>query len=121
MLTETAPSGGLLLASLKQRLPKQTFDTWFRSLTIDASPSKGVFTFAAPNSVVKEWVVRHYADMISQMLGELSLGHYKIEWSAAYTAKNELSKESTPTTSTAGQKMSPHEVEVEQVDEVAAF
>jgi chromosomal replication initiator protein len=121
MLTETAPSGGLLLASLKQRLPKQTFDTWFRSLTIDASPSKGVFTFAAPNSVVKEWVVRHYADMISQMLGELSLGHYKIEWSAAYTAKNELAKKSTPTTSTAAQEISPHEVEVEQVDEVAAF
>src|ERR1043166_8147234 len=121
MFTETAPSGGLLLASLKQRLPKQTFDTWFRSLTIDASPSKGVFTFAAPNPMVQEWVVRHYADMISQMLGELSLGHYKIEWSAAYTGKNDLVKKSTSTPSTPSCSISRHEVEVEQVDEVAAF
>jgi chromosomal replication initiator protein len=119
MLTETAPSGGLLLASLKQRLPKQTFDTWFRSLTIDASPTKSVFTFAAPNPLVKEWVVKHYADMISQMLGELSLGHYKIEWSAAYTAKSELVKKSA--SSTPIQEISGREVEVEPVDEVAAF
>jgi chromosomal replication initiator protein len=121
MLTETAPSGGLLLASLQQRLPKQTFDTWFRSLTIDASPSKGVFTFAAPNPVVKEWVVEHYAAMISQMLGELSLGHYKIEWSAAYTAKNELAKKSSSTSITPTQEISRREVAVEPVDEVAAF
>lgn len=121
MLTETAPSGGLLLASLKQRLPKQTFDTWFRSLTIDASPSKGVFTFAAPNPVVQEWVVTHYADMISQMLGELSLGHYKIEWSAASTAKGELAKKSRSTSSAENREIIRHEVEVGQVDEVAAF
>ena len=76
MQTEISPSGGLLLDSLPQRLPKQTFDTWFRPLKVDVSPATSVFTFSAPNVVVKQWVVKHYAELIEQLLGELSLGHY---------------------------------------------
>jgi len=121
MLTEMSPSGGLLLASLQQRLPKQTFDTWFRSLTISASPTKRVFTFSAPNGVVKEWVAKHYAETIAQMLGELSLGHYTVEWSSAYTAEIPPEKQSTSVASGPPQRLFRSEVEAEQVDGLAPF
>lgn len=109
-----------MLASLEQRLPKQTFDTWFRPLTIDASPNKHVFTFSAPNQVVKEWVVEHYAEVISQMLGELSLGHYQIEWAASYTANNRLEKQSRATVSTTAEVFRT-DVEMQQPEEIASF
>ena len=109
-----------MLASLQQRLPKQTFDTWFRPLTIDASPTKHVFTFSAPNQVVKEWVVEHYAELISRMLGELSLGHYQIEWSASFTANNNLEKRSTATVSATAQAF-PNDVEIQRPEEIASF
>src|ERR1051326_2053004 len=87
MQTNMSPSGSLLLASLERRLPKQTFDTWFRPLTVNASLPDCVFKFSAPNAIVKDWVVAHYAELIKESLRELSLEHYKIEWSANRAAE----------------------------------
>ena len=69
-----------MLASLEQRLPKQTFDTWFRPLTIDGSTNDRVLRFVAPNPVVKDWVVAHYGELIQQSLSDLALESYQIEW-----------------------------------------
>src|SRR5437762_10550345 len=88
MKAETPPSGTLLLASLERRVPRQTFETWFKPLTVDASAKEEVFRFSAPNPVVKEWVVNHYNEVIRQSLHELSLDHYRIEWSLSAPAKN---------------------------------
>jgi chromosomal replication initiator protein len=81
MLTNMSPSGILLLASLERRVPKQTFDTWFRPLTVKASSSERVLRFSAPNTIVQEWVVSHYSDLIQDSLRELSLDQYRVEWS----------------------------------------
>src|SRR6185503_8199058 len=81
MISSESPSGRLLLASLERKLPKQTFDTWFRPLTIDASATECVFRFSDPNPVVKDWVVAHYGDLILQSLRDLALEEYQIEWS----------------------------------------
>src|SRR4051812_27273326 len=80
MLPNSTPSSSLLLASLQRRLPKQTFETWFRPLVIRSSNSERLLTFSAPNNVVREWVTAHYADLIRESLCELSLEQYKIEW-----------------------------------------
>src|SRR5437660_231006 len=81
MLTDMSPSGTLVLASLERRVPKQTFDTWFRPLTVKASNSERVLRFSAPNTIVKEWVVSHYSELIKDSLRELSLEQYRVEWS----------------------------------------
>jgi chromosomal replication initiator protein len=46
-----------------------------------------VFRFSAPNPIVKDWVIAHYNELITQSLHELSLDHYRIEWSLADAAK----------------------------------
>ena len=121
MHTEMSPSGGLLLASLEQRLPKQTFDTWFRPLTINTSAGDDVFTFSAPNQVVREWVVEHYTDLIGQMLGELSLGHYKVEWGNDYTTNREPVKQSTVEIPAPVHEFLPNDVQFEPSGEMPAF
>src|SRR6185369_14991926 len=87
MRTDAPPSETLLLASLERRVSKQTFDTWFRPLTVNSSPAEAVFRFSAPNPIVKDWVLTHYNDMITQSLRELSLDHYRVEWSLPGTVK----------------------------------
>src|SRR4051812_11753440 len=80
MRTDTPPSETLLFASLERRVSKQTFDTWFRPLTVNSSPGEKVFRFSAPNPIVKDWVMAHYNETITQSLRELSLDHYRVEW-----------------------------------------
>jgi chromosomal replication initiator protein len=81
MLTDMSPSGTLVLASLERRVPRQTFDTWFRPLSVKASNAERVLRFSAPNTIVKEWVVSHYSELIQDSLRELSLEQYRVEWS----------------------------------------
>jgi chromosomal replication initiator protein len=89
MFTSSSPSGRLLFASLERRLPKQTFDTWFRPLTIDESANECILRFSAPNPIVKDWVVAHYGELIQQSLRDLSLENYDIEWSLNRSAIND--------------------------------
>ncbi|MFN2577209.1 MAG: chromosomal replication initiator protein DnaA [Pyrinomonadaceae bacterium] len=81
MLNLNTPVSRLLFASLERRLPKQTFETWFRPLSVCSSPADRVLTFAAPNAVVKDWILAHYGDVIRDCLGETSLNEYRVEWS----------------------------------------
>lgn len=81
MLNPNGSSGTLLLASLERKVPKQTFDTWFRPLAVEASETERVFIFSAPNAVVKDWVISHYGDLILQSLRDLSLDYYQVQWS----------------------------------------
>src|SRR5213075_2065894 len=104
MLVPDTPSGSLLLASLERRLPKQTFETWFRPLTVDASVVDCVFRFSAPNPVVKDWVIAHYGDLIQQSLRDLALDNYQIEWSLSRVGKiHSEASASLPATVTAGE------------------
>ena len=97
MLTDLSPSGTLLLASLERRVPKQTFDTWFRPLTVKASNAERVLRFSAPNTIVKEWVLSHYSELIEDSIRELSLDQYRVEWSLSQLP-HDASPRRAPTT-----------------------
>src|SRR5690242_11228223 len=88
MIGDMSSSSALLLASLRRRVPKQTFDTWFGPLTVTASASDRILTFFAPNTIVKEWVVDHYTDLIEDSLRELSLDQYRVQWSLSQSHKD---------------------------------
>jgi chromosomal replication initiator protein len=76
---ERAPDQALFL-SLERRLGRQTFDTWFRPLSVSSSPSQRVVTFSAPSVVVKDWILAHYDAAIQASLDELDLDRYRVEW-----------------------------------------
>ena len=84
---DNAPASRILFASLERRLPKQTFETWFRPLSVRSSAADRVLTLAAPNAVVKDWILAHYADVIRDCLGESALNEYKLEWALPADSK----------------------------------
>src|SRR5256714_1456309 len=72
-----------LFLSLERRLGHQAFDTWFRPLKVTKSPTERVLQISAPNAVVRDWIIAHYADVLKDSLGEHQLGQYRIEWCLA--------------------------------------
>lgn len=80
MIAETDIWDGIL-DSLKNRLNRETFETWFRSIEfrgIDYSSS--VIRLRAPNEVVRGWVTSNFTALVCQSLSELRLPGYSIHW-----------------------------------------
>jgi chromosomal replication initiator protein len=69
-----------LFSSLQRRLGRQTFETWFRPLTVTSSLTDRVLRIAAPNAVVRDWILAHYGEALRDSLVELQLDEYKVEW-----------------------------------------
>jgi chromosomal replication initiator protein len=73
----------LLFSSLERRLGRQACETWFRPLEFTTSPQDQVLHIAAPNAVVKDWVIGHYQSALTESLAENELGRYQVQWSLA--------------------------------------
>ena len=77
---EVSPNQPFFL-SLERRVGRQTFETWFRPLSVKSSPSEQVVTIVAPSAVVKDWIVTHYSGAIQDSLTEARLDQYRVQWS----------------------------------------
>jgi chromosomal replication initiator protein len=72
---------GRLLHSLKGRLNQQIFETWFSPIQFESlDSSQHVINLRAPNQVVKDWVVNHYASALADSLNDLHLSDYSVDW-----------------------------------------
>ena len=65
--------------TVERRLGSQAYATWFRPLKAGSSSLPGVLEIAAPNAVVRDWIVANYAHTLDQSLVESAPG-YRIEW-----------------------------------------
>ena len=66
--------------AIQSKLTDQAFETWFRPLRFQRSANEGVLSIAAPNSVVRDWILSKYAEPLRQSLDESQLGALRIEW-----------------------------------------
>ncbi|HEX2272228.1 MAG TPA: chromosomal replication initiator protein DnaA [Pyrinomonadaceae bacterium] len=72
---------GRILHSLKGRLNQQTLETWFSPIQFESlDRSQHVINLRAPNQVVKDWVVNHYATVLEDSLNDLQLNGYSVGW-----------------------------------------
>src|SRR5215471_15881661 len=71
----------VLFAALQRRLGKQAFETWFKPLQVVTAPSDGFVRIAAPNSVVRDWILSQYSAVLSESLAETKLVDCRVEWS----------------------------------------
>jgi chromosomal replication initiator protein len=72
---------GRILHSLKGRLNQQTLETWFSPIQFESlDRSQHVINLRAPNQVVKDWVVNHYAAVLEDSLNDLELNGYSVGW-----------------------------------------
>ena len=71
--------------AIQSRLTDQAFETWFRPLRFQRSNAEGVLRIAAPNDVVRDWILSKYAEPLRQSLDESHLGSLRIEWQTTST------------------------------------
>ena len=71
------------LQAIHSKLTDQAFETWFRPLRFQRSVQEGVLRIAAPNDVVRDWILSKYAEPLRQSLNESHLGSLRIEWQIA--------------------------------------
>jgi chromosomal replication initiator protein len=89
---------GRILHSLKGRLNQQTFETWFSPIQFESlNSSQHVINLRAPNQVVKDWVVSHYASVLADSLNDLHLSDYSVDW--VIGKNNDWQSDSAPATS----------------------
>jgi chromosomal replication initiator protein len=77
--TDSAPSDPFL-AALRRRLSRQAFETWFQPLTVSSNQREGVVRIAAPNTVVRDWIMATYSAALDESLLELKVDGCRIEW-----------------------------------------
>jgi chromosomal replication initiator protein len=80
ILQSDNPPSDPFLTALRRRLSKQAFETWFQPLTVSSSERDGVVRIAAPNTVVRDWIMSTYATALDESLLELRLDGGRIEW-----------------------------------------
>ncbi len=68
------------LQAVERRLGKQAVATWFRPLRVSDSSTPGVLIIAAPNVVVRDWIVSNYANVLNESLREIALDSCLIQW-----------------------------------------
>ena len=78
--TDSSPADPFLVA-LRRRLSKQAFETWFQPLRVSSSQREGVVRIAAPNTVVRDWILSTYAEALDDSLLEVQLHGCRLEWS----------------------------------------
>jgi len=72
---------GRILLSLEGRLNQQTLETWFRPIQFERlDSSQHIIHLRAPNQIVKDWVVKNYAQALDESLNEQLLDGYSVGW-----------------------------------------
>src|SRR3982074_3753774 len=75
-----SPPSDTFLTALRRRLSKHAFETWFQPLTVSSNQRDGVVRIAAPNTVVRDWIVTTYSAALDESLLELKAEGGRIEW-----------------------------------------
>tara|TARA_B100000315_G_scaffold260644_1_gene323675 strand:+ start:3315 stop:4646 length:1332 start_codon:yes stop_codon:yes gene_type:complete len=65
------------LGSIEEKVGKQAFDTWFRSVSLNAVDGNEI-TLQVPNRFFGQWIKEHYQDVVVSVIGPL-LGHDTVE------------------------------------------
>ena len=68
------------LQAVERRLGKQAVATWFRPLRVSDSSTPRVLVIAAPNTVIRDWIVSNYANVLNESLKEIALDSCRIQW-----------------------------------------
>jgi chromosomal replication initiator protein len=74
------PPADPFLAALRRRLSKQAFETWFQPLTVSSDRRDRVVRIAAPNMVVRDWILSTYSAALNESLLELEVEGCRLEW-----------------------------------------
>jgi chromosomal replication initiator protein len=69
-----------VLRIVKTRLNKDVYNTWFRPIKlIDLDDEQGLLNLRA-GQITKDWVCMYYSELLDEILEQVSLSNYKLNW-----------------------------------------
>src|SRR5713226_7709168 len=68
------------LQAVERRLGKEAVATWFRPLRVSDCSTPRALVIAAPNTVVRDWIVSNYASVLDESLWEIAVDSCRIQW-----------------------------------------
>ncbi|MCS6873695.1 MAG: chromosomal replication initiator protein DnaA [Pyrinomonadaceae bacterium] len=69
-----------ILQTVEKRINRQTFDSWFRPIQFEGIDETSKVIYLKTNQVNKDWVEHYYSNLIKQIMHEMNLPNYEIEW-----------------------------------------
>jgi chromosomal replication initiator protein len=69
-----------MLDLLQKRLSRQIYENWFTQVQFDGRDDAERTIRLSSGQVAKEWITSYYGEMLNQMLIELGLTGYRIDW-----------------------------------------
>ncbi|MBA3694735.1 MAG: chromosomal replication initiator protein DnaA, partial [Acidobacteria bacterium] len=78
-----------ILQSVEKRLNKQIFDAWFRPIQFESCDEQDKILRLRASQVNKDWVSSYYSEVIVQILKELNLPSYSLDWDIVSSEMNE--------------------------------
>lgn len=70
----------IILQTVKKRLNKQTFDSWFRPIQFEGIDETSKIIYLKTNQMNRDWVEIYYSSLIKEIMKEINLPNYEIEW-----------------------------------------
>jgi chromosomal replication initiator protein len=80
VLAENRSVWETILQMVEKKLNKQIFDSWFRPIQFEGADEVNKIIYLKTNQVNKDWIDHYYSELIKQIMHELKLPIYEIEW-----------------------------------------
>lgn len=69
-----------ILQRVEKRLNGQIFDVWFRPVRLDSCDEGNRVLYLKTKKINRDWISKHYSDLIDLTIKELELPEYKLRW-----------------------------------------
>jgi len=97
-----------IIGSLKGKLNGETFERWFKAITLDSiDSSTRQIKLRAPNRLVRDWVSSNYSAVVDQSLSDVRLHGYSVTWVLGDESDDVSSKTMLPPVNQASAKADP--------------
>ena len=69
-----------ILRGVEKRLNDQIFDVWFRPVQMESCDESNRILRLKTKKINRDWISKHYSDLLELTMRELSLPEYRLEW-----------------------------------------
>ena len=85
-----------ILDNVEKRLNNQIFDVWFRPVEMESCDESSLILRLRAQKINRDWISKHYGDLLALTMKELSMPEYRIEWVVAESEVDDEEVEEDP-------------------------
>ena len=78
-----------ILQSMEKRLNRHIFDAWFRPVQFDGCNEDEKVLRLRATQVTQDWIKTNYAETIQQIMRELNMPNYRLDWETVETKEED--------------------------------